>query len=522
MHNNYTLKFIHDDPDFIVIEKPCGYRTHKVSDQQLGFVETLEYHLGFKLWVTHRLDKETSGLMIFAKNKESATIFFELFENHKVQKTYHYVSDIKKPVAEHSVTSFIEKNDHIYIQNTNNKANADTVITYVSSLDDKAFVYKAQPKTGKSHQIRLHAELLGTPLLGDSEHGGNPYFRLMLHATELKFSFKNKDFHFTSSLPFSFTQFHLSQDYLNIVEGYQQFHKIYNHVDNQSYRIIHSSKNEIQADVYNDVLWVYWYKKDIPSELDIQALSAAAEKINLKWVCRHMTNRGHGVSHESQKNLWFYSCLNESWITEENDVKAEMRLHAGYSPGLFLDQRENRLWVKKNSEDKFVLNLFSYTSLFSVNAALGKAAKVTTVDASSNFINWSKNNFNINSLSADHHEFFVQDSLLFLEGSKKRQRTWDLIICDPPSFGRTKTTVWKIDKDLPRLAELMWACLNKNGSILFTCNYEKWTLKDSLNQFTKKIPKGNYTVEILPCPGLDFDPLDEFSNLTKGFIITKK
>ena len=89
-----------------------------------------------------------------------------------------------------------------------------------------------------------------------------------------------------------------------------------------------------------------------------------------------------------------------------------------------------------------------------------------------------KENFILNGLNPDQYEFFSQDVLLFLAGAEKRKRTWDLIICDPPSFGRTKTTLWKIDKDLPMLIDLVWQCLNKNGYLLLTCNYENWDLSD--------------------------------------------
>ena len=70
--------------DFIVVNKGFGLRTHRVSDGQMGFVEFLSEKLNQNLFVVHRLDKETSGLMLFAKNKLAAQKISELFEAHLI------------------------------------------------------------------------------------------------------------------------------------------------------------------------------------------------------------------------------------------------------------------------------------------------------------------------------------------------------------------------------------------------------------------------------------------------------
>jgi 23S rRNA (cytosine1962-C5)-methyltransferase len=340
------------------------------------------------------------------------------------------------------------------------------------------------------------------------------------HISELRFNFENQDYHFKSEAPSS------SLTFVGLFQNaWQSLNNMYHVGPTDCYRLIHDLKSEIQADIYGEVLWVYWYRDAAPTETEKKEVADFAGSIQKVSCIRHMVNRGYGVGGQETEKLFTGPNSPKDWIAQENNppYKAHYKLkqNSGFSPGLFLDQRENRTWVQQNSENKKVLNLFSYTSGFSVAAALGQATQVTTVDASPSFLEWSKENFKLNDLNIEAHEFFGQDTLLFLAGSLKRNRKWDLVVCDPPSFGRTKTTVWKIEKDLPELASAMWKCLNVNGTMLFTCNYEKWNLDETIKNFTLKLKKDAYKIEALPAPGFDLELPDAFANLTKGFIIHK-
>jgi 23S rRNA (cytosine1962-C5)-methyltransferase len=233
-----------------------------------------------------------------------------------------------------------------------------------------------------------------------------------------------------------------------------------------------------------------------------------------------MLDRGHGVGGLERSTLIHDPEINQ-WVANEEGIPYQFRTDSGFSAGLFLDQRMNRLWVADHAHEKTVLNLFSYTSGFSVVAGLAHAKKVTSVDASKKFLEWSKENFRLNHMNPDASEFFAQDCLVFLNGSKKRNRKWDLIICDPPSFGRSQDAVWKIERNIFELSELLWACLEKNGKILFTCNFEKWTRKELIQNFTKKLPHGSFSVTRMPLFSLDFGETDEVKSLMKGFILTR-
>ncbi|MES2802042.1 MAG: class I SAM-dependent methyltransferase [Bdellovibrionota bacterium] len=518
----YNLRFT-DQPDYIVFNKRSGFRTHKVNENQLGLVEVLSSKIKQELLVVHRLDKETSGLIIFAKNKAAAAELAAQFESREVKKTYYLLTDqtLKKSDESITVKSHIDRVDKKFVNIPLKEDNSETKFTLSKKISDSLYLWKAEPITGRPHQIRLHAEKLGIPVLGDHEHGGSAWFRLALHAAEISFSFGGKIQKFSAPLPLCFENPVITLGDF-VTSEYADLKALMTIEKDQTYRLYHRSnqEQEIRADLYGSIIWVYWYKKDSPTDLDLSSLAEFCKKHGLDYVVRHMINRGTGVGGKEQKDL-YYSTAPEKWTAKEHTLLCELRRDQGFSPGLFLDQRDNRQFILENSKGKAVLNLFSYTSIFSVAAAVGGAKQITTVDASRAFLDWSKDNFKLNDLDTEKHEFFAQDSLLFLEGSLKRKRKWDIIICDPPSFGRTKTTTWKLDKDFAQLAKLMWECLNGKGLLLFTCNYEKWTLNDIQKQFEKALPKGQFKFQQLPTPDLDFEFPDAFNNLLKGIIVRK-
>lgn len=507
------LRFTEYD-DFLAFNKPFGIRTHRVSDGQFGFVEFLSEKLQKELFVVHRLDKETSGLILFAKTKQAAQNLSELFEQHLIKKTYYFLTDQKSKDTEFLIKSHIAKQDEFFINIASEPDNSETKLEFVKPLG-KNYLWKAMPKTGKPHQIRLHAQKAGIPVLGDNQHGGGIFFRLALHAQKVEFTLNNKDYSVESELPDLFK----NDDTTVLDECFSKRNALYDMPQGESYRLIHQDIENLRADVFGDRLWVYDYSQKGLTEEQKNKVHIFASQKKLIPVIRHMLDRGQGVGGLEQKTL--EAADSGNWVAAEEKVNYQLRTDSGFSPGLFLDQRENRLWTREQAKNKKVLNLFCYTSGFSVNAALGGAEKVTSVDVSKKFLEWSKENFKLNDINPDQHEFFVQDALLFLKGSVKRNRKWDLIICDPPSFGRSKDAVWKLESSLPELAELLFECLEKKGQILFTCNLEKRTRQDIINLFAKNIKNKNPKISRMPMMALDYELTDDLNNLMKGFIVSK-
>lgn len=240
----------------------------------------------------------------------------------------------------------------------------------------------------------------------------------------------------------------------------------------QTLRLIDDKENTGYAcDKLGDRLWFYRFRTSEMDAAEQQAIELFTQATGLvKSTVRQMNNRGQSPEIESAEEIL--------WTASEGPARFQLAQGRGWSPGLFLDQRDNRSWVRANSTGKRVLNLFCYTGGFSVNAALGGAAEVVSVDTSKQTLQWCRDNFLLNDLKADDFEFWPSDARTFLQGCERRDRKFDLVICDPPSFARSKQHVFKIDKDAPGLVQACLGRLDPGGKLLFSCNYEKWSRQD--------------------------------------------
>jgi len=116
-------------------------------------------------------------------------------------------------------------------------------------------------------------------------------------------------------------------------------------------------------------------------------------------------------------------------------------VYGGQKTGFFLDQRENRHLVRRLSKGRTVLNCFCFSGGFSVNAALGGAASVFSVDQDADAIGLARQNFKENGLAAEKHDFLAADVFELLESFKREGRTFDMVILDPPAFAKSQKAV---------------------------------------------------------------------------------
>lgn len=149
----------------------------------------------------------------------------------------------------------------------------------------------------------------------------------------------------------------------------------------------------------------------------------------------------------------------------------------GYSSGLFLDQRLNRKWVRELAPAR-MLNLFAYTCSFSVCAAVGGAA-TCSVDASKRALAKGRANLVLNGIDLSHrHRFLADDAGKVVPRLARRGEKFDLVILDPPTFGRAGGRVFRIERELPALVEGCFDLLDDGGWLLVACNFSRWTTAD--------------------------------------------
>lgn len=128
-------------------------------------------------------------------------------------------------------------------------------------------------------------------------------------------------------------------------------------------------------------------------------------------------------------------------LIREHKIRFWVDPYRGQKTGFFLDQRENRSLIRRLASGRRVLNCFSFTGGFSVNAALGGAESVLSIDSDAEAIALARENFACNQLSLARHEFLAGDVFRALPDLKDAGRTFDLIILDPPAFAKSQRAV---------------------------------------------------------------------------------
>jgi len=213
MFKDYILKILYQDEYLVAINKPSGLLVHKsmIDRHEIYYaMKILRDQLGGK-WVypIHRLDKPTSGVLLFALDSHTARLMNEQFTNHTIQKTYIAVARGYVPengLIDHALK---EKLDKISDKNANKNKEAQVAQTAFKLLrrveiDAKVGKYdtvryslvELKPKTGRKHQLRRHMKHINHHLLGDTKYGRGEHNkfiranyniqRLLLHASELE------------------------------------------------------------------------------------------------------------------------------------------------------------------------------------------------------------------------------------------------------------------------------------------------------------------------------------------------
>ena len=178
----------------------------------------------------------------------------------------------------------------------------------------------------------------------------------------------------------------------------------------------------------------------------------------------------------------------------ESGVKYLVEPAGGYSSGLFLDQRLNRQWVRELAPRR-TLNLFAYTGSFTVCAALG-GGETCSVDASKRTLAKARENLRCNDVDpAEGHRFLPDDAVKVVPRLVKRGEKFDLIVLDPPTFGRADGRVFRIEKDLPGLVGECFELLEPGGWLLVSCNYAEWDARDLRELCERSLPGARFAME---------------------------
>ena len=199
---DFKQTILYENDNFLIINKWSGIAAQGGSNITIS-IDTIIKNISENYNLVHRLDKETSGLMIIAKNLQYTRFFGKLFKSQKLKKTYLAICDGMPKLKE----SYVDLNIN---SNTTEKIIKTKTFYKILSYNDKTSLIKFEPKTGKKHQLRLVAKNLGCPIVGDSKYNlsqNKQREHLKLNAFMLEFNIEDNEFKITSALPKDFTNY---------------------------------------------------------------------------------------------------------------------------------------------------------------------------------------------------------------------------------------------------------------------------------------------------------------------------
>ncbi len=207
---SYDKHVLEDNENFIVINKPTGLPVQSGTKSLKNIIDILKntkYFENSKPFIVHRLDKETSGILIIAKNRKFAQLFTSLFRLRKIHKTYLAIvyGKVNKSIK-------IMRDNLIYIEkNKKITQKAISNLKIIRSGEDYTFL-ELNPITGRKHQLRKQLLNIGNPIVGDDKYFLNNRKRikirnLMLHAYKIKFMINNVQYNFKANYDSIFEDF---------------------------------------------------------------------------------------------------------------------------------------------------------------------------------------------------------------------------------------------------------------------------------------------------------------------------
>lgn len=478
-----------EDEHLLAINKPAGWNTHAPSPYAgEGVYDWLRHRepRWTDLAIIHRLDKETSGVMVFGKTPTANRSLTEQFTARTAKKKYLLLSDRPVNFEEKVARSSLVRSGEKYLSRPLHPGGetAETQFTLQgrAASNSRWLMLTAEPLTGRTHQIRVHAAEHGFPILGDTLYGGTDAARVYLHAAELTIAHPATHERITFAAPCAW------DSTANVAFQYGGRTAVIDPQQTDAFRLIHGSSDSYPG-LYLDKLGDHLLAQSEEDITDAQRelLATLASKHGSRGVYGKHLNRNvrRVAGAESSPRLLFGEAAPERFTILENSLRFELSFAEGYSVGLFLDQRDNRRRFLSNHVAAHfplfpkgpggaeILNCFSYTCAFSVAAARA-GARTTSLDLSKKYLEWGKRNFTLNELDPARHDFIYGDAFDWMRRLAKKGRLFDGVILDPPTFSQSKESgTWQAEKQYGRLVDAALPLLKPSGVLLASTNAAK-------------------------------------------------
>ena len=188
--NKHTQDILFVDNNFIIINKKSGIAVHGGSKNNIGLIDIFREKFGKNIDLCHRLDKNTSGCLVFGKNKKAVKFFNNALKNNEIKKIY-------MAVIKGNLSKDITVDKPIYKNIPSRKKNSTSRFTKIKSLKDTTLV-DIEIFTGRTHQIRIHAAIINHPIIFDNKYGDKHFNKNINVVTKKNIALHSKSISFMS------------------------------------------------------------------------------------------------------------------------------------------------------------------------------------------------------------------------------------------------------------------------------------------------------------------------------------
>lgn len=505
----------HEDDDLLVVAKPHGWNTHAPAPHSgEGLYDWLRDRepRWASLSILHRLDRDTSGLLVFGKGDRANRSLAAQFAGRAVGKVYRLRTDAAPrprrsdalveslPHGGWRVTSWLAKAGEHQASRPRGPHGAEAITEFQTV---GAGEWIARPQTGRTHQIRVHAAALGMPIVGDPLYGGSPAPRLFLHAEQLGFvhPLDGRRMEFVQPAAFD----------ARLPGTAALARAMFGEGETNAHRCWHGAAHGHagwHVDRVGDWLLVAGEGMEPPGEVAGAWPSEEGQPAGI-YLKSWRRDVRQATREEACPALISGAAAPPRFDVRENGVRYGLSMEEGYSAGLFLDQRDNRRrllaghvghafpWLEGGLAGRAVLNAFAYTGGFGVCAAMA-GARVTTLDLSRKYLEWARDNFRRNSLAPGEHDFVFGDCFDWMGRFARRGRRFDVVLVDPPTFSRSKDRGdFRAEKDYARLAGLAARLVAPGGVLFCSTNAARLAPEDFLGMLRAGVASAGRAVRSL-------------------------
>jgi 23S rRNA (guanine2445-N2)-methyltransferase / 23S rRNA (guanine2069-N7)-methyltransferase len=239
----------------------------------------------------------------------------------------------------------------------------------------------------------------------------------------------------------------------------------------------------VTVDIYNSYVLITDYRTFPDDEMpgpDPDELRSAASSMlyrNLESVIYARREKLSGHEQHGKQLVAPVRCT-----VMENGLQFIVELGASIDTGLFLDHAVTREMIRLEASRRSVLNLFSYTGAFSVYAAAGWSERVVSVDLSGRYLQWAKENMELNGLNGSLYQFIQEDCGNYLDAAAAEKERFDLVVFDPPTFSNSRkmNSTFNVQRDYASYLHRIARILKPSGAVVFSTNLSTFSMNKNI------------------------------------------